>query len=77
MDERKQYTVIKTTDGHDNIRIAIIVQAAEELKRALKEHNKGGIKTLEKWFKSEWGEALSGGNSVYIIQRIKKEVKRG
>lgn len=75
MDERKQYTVVRTTDGYENVRVVIVKQAVDDYRRALAHNKHYEAKALERWFLSEWGEMLCGGNGAYIIDKVKKQVK--
>ena len=57
--------------SYERVRAAIIYQAICDYKKALRKRN-GNIATLEQWFLSEWGEMLSGGHGVYIIEQCRK-----
>ena len=70
------YNVIRHADGYGNVRIAIIKQAIDDYKRALRKGDEYKITALERWFVDEWGEMLSGNNGVYIIQQVRKELKK-
>lgn len=61
------------TNGYENVRVGILNQAIYDYKTALKKDDNGQIQHLEKWFLSEWGQMLSGGNGSYIIEKVKKE----
>lgn len=61
-------------DGHENLRCGIIKQAIDDYKQALRRGNEYGIKALERWFYSEWGEMLSGGNSAFILEKVRNEI---
>ena len=63
-------------NGYDNIRHAIIHQAIKDYEKALFYDNQQKIKALERWFLSEWGEMLSEHNGAYIIERVRKEMKK-
>ena len=58
--------------GYERLRVAIIHQAIYDYKKALKKKNGGSIRALERWFKSDWGEALSGNNGSYIIEKCRQ-----
>lgn len=60
--------------GYERLRMAIIYQAIYDYKKALKRKNGGSIGALERWFKSDWGEALSGNNGTYIIEKCRQSV---
>lgn len=64
------------TDGHENVRVGIIKQAIYDYKTALAQDNEGKAKHLEKWFLGEWGQLLSGCNGEYIIEKVRKEMKK-
>ena len=70
------YKVIKNADGYANLQIGIIQQAITDYKRALRQGYEGKARALERWFLSSWGEMLSGGNGIYIIEQVRKEVRR-
>jgi hypothetical protein len=55
---------------------AIVVRAAEDYRKALKKRKKDKARDLEKWFLSDWGQALSGGCGELIIEKIKKEMQQ-
>ena len=74
MNDGEKYKIFKSKDGYGNIRIAIVNQAIIDYKKALRTDNETKITALERWFKSEWGEMLSGYNGAYIIEKVKKEV---
>lgn len=61
-------------DGYENLRVAIVSLAVKDLKNAMRRSERMGRKcdrqkALERWFLSEWGQALSGGNGEEIIRR--------
>ena len=58
--------------GYERVKLAILEQAIYDYKRALRKRNGGSIGYFERWFKSDWGEALSGGNGAYIIEQCRK-----
>ena len=62
------------TDGHEKVRTGILKQAIYDYQNALVKNDDGQIQTLENWFLSEWGEALSGNNGAYIIENARKEM---
>ena len=64
-------------DGYENLRVAIVSLAVKDLKNAMRRSERLGRKSdrqkaLERWFLSEWGQALSGGNGEEIIKRCEK-----
>lgn len=76
MYDNKKASTIKTTDSYGNVRLAILRQAIEDYKRALRNNKHHETKALERWFLSEWGEALSGNNGAYIIEKVKDEERK-
>lgn len=69
---RELYTSY-TTDGYERIAIAIVKQAADDYAAALCGKDDMNIKSLERFFLSDWGQALSYGNGLEIIKRIKRQ----
>jgi hypothetical protein len=62
--------------GLENLRVAILQQAAKDYISALR-HNEGAqAYRLEKFFKSEWGELLSNNHGDFIISECKKRANR-
>ena len=68
--------------GYERVRFAIVEQAIIDYKKALKREQRGkpptlnyNVKGIEKWFLSDWGQFLSGGNGQYIIEHCRKLVK--
>lgn len=59
------------SEGLILLQAAILEQAIHDYKIELK---CGGGHRLEKWFLSEWGQQLSRGHGVEIIERCKREV---
>jgi hypothetical protein len=66
----------RVTSGYANLRVGIINQAIYDYKQALAHADDGKIRHFEKWFLGEWGEALSGGNGAYIIEKVRKEMNK-
>ena len=62
--------------GLVELRAAILRQAARDYEDALKDNNRAKAQKLEQFFKSGWGELLSGGLGDYIISECKKRVER-
>lgn len=56
-----------------HLRIAIVKQAAYDLRTALRTDYDGAVKALCNWFRSEWGQLLSFGQGETIVRRIMKE----
>ena len=65
-----------TTDqkAFENLAIAIVWQAVEDYKEAVKAGKEKKIKELEKFFKSKWCSTLAFNNGEYILNRVKKEI---
>lgn len=70
-------------EGAHRLAQAIIVQAAQDYRRALRGHSVAGIladtvkRRCEKFFFSDWFLQLTGGkiDGRYIVDKIKAEVK--
>jgi len=65
------------TEGYKYIRAAVLQQAVYDYKTALIRAHGGAAFSLERWFLSEWGQAISDNNGEKIIQRVRKEVYEG
>ena len=65
-----------TTDAYKNVRYAIVKQAIDDYKRALRRGKEAEIKAIERWFLSEWGEFLSDNKGAYIIEKVKSEERK-
>ena len=59
-------------EGLENLRIAILQQAAKDYISALRYNEGAKAYKLEKFFKSEWGELLSDNHGDFIISECKK-----
>lgn len=64
-------------DTHVHLKAAIITQAINDYARALKSEDEQQAQYLERWFKSEWGEFLSGNSGNFIVEKTKKELQKG
>ena len=62
--------------SYDDLRLAILESAITDYKAALQKKNKSGAVAFERWFKSEYGEAVSNGNGAYIIEQCQKEFEQ-
>lgn len=60
-------------EGYKYIRAAILQQAVYDYAAALKQGNGDSVLSLERWFLSDWGQALSNNNGEKIIARVRKE----
>ena len=59
-------------EGIERLQHAIVLQAAKDYERALRHDDTDKIKSLERWFFSEFGLALTDNKSDYILQEIRK-----
>ena len=73
---------MSVTTGYERVRVEIVRQAINDYEKALKRESKGkpplaiySVKSLEKFFLSEWGQALSGNNGKYIIEKCRRRVE--
>lgn len=57
--------------GYEKLKSAIIIQAIKDYKAALKSKGKYSASSLEKFFKSKWGQRLSDDNGERIIRYCK------
>ena len=63
-----------TDEGLTRLRFAILRCAVKDYKRALKRKDpRAG--SIERFFKSEWGELLSDNRGAEIIKKCKEQVK--
>lgn len=60
--------------GYISLMAAIIEQAVTDYKQALKECDGRTIRECERFFLSEWGQALTWDNGENIMQRCRREV---
>lgn len=63
-------------DGYELLIAAIIQQAIQDYRVALKDNTRAGAAratSLERFFLSEWGQLLSLGNGELIVSRVKAE----
>jgi hypothetical protein len=63
-------------DGIENLRVAILRSAIKDYIFALKHDEKRKAHSLEQFFKSDWGELLSGNNGDLIITKCKERAKQ-
>ena len=64
-------------EAYERLRTEIVRSAADDYKKALKKSDWLGEvceeqEKLERWFLSPWGQALSGDNGEYIIEKCRK-----
>ena len=55
------------------LQTAIVQEAANDLRIAIRTHDESTVAALDRWFLSEWGQLLSFGQGEAIIRRMKKE----
>lgn len=60
-------------EGYKYIRAAVLQQAVDDYADALINGHGGAVYALERWFLSDWGQALSNSNGDKIIARVRKE----
>lgn len=72
-----------TDSGANELRIGIIKEASSKHRRLLKRRERypvkdrlldDQIKDIERFFRSSWGEMLSGDNGDYIIEKDREIV---
>lgn len=69
-------------DPYENLANAIIVQAAEDYRKALKQLKKNPKNTVamsmamecERFFRSDWYEHLTSVDGEYLINKLRQEV---
>ena len=61
--------------GYIELAAAIVKQAIEDYKTALKRNDEGAIKECERFFKGGWGEWLTVCNGERIIKMCREEVE--
>lgn len=59
-------------EGFENLRTAILRQAATDYIKALQDGKQAEASKIERFFKSEWGEFLSGGHGDFLVSECKK-----
>lgn len=67
--------------AYERLRIEIVRSAVIDLKRALRKTDREGVVcneqiALERWFRSKWGQLLSGDRGEYIIEKCHQNYKR-
>ena len=63
-------------EAYINLQAAIIEQAAVDYLAALRKDSRGEARALERFFRSEWGQALSRDNGEEIIKRVREEARK-
>lgn len=66
---------LKRYRPYDRLRLSVVLLAMEDYKSALANDNQGEIKSLERFFLSDWGQFLSNDHGDYIIACGRKSVK--
>jgi hypothetical protein len=57
---------------YESLRVAILHQAVKDYQTALKAKNDAQCLALERWFRSDWGQWLSGDTGDLIIADCQK-----
>lgn len=55
------------------LQTAIVKQAVDDLRAAIRAGETGTAASLGKWFLSEWGQLLCFGQGAYIVEKVIKE----
>ena len=64
-----------TISGYENLANAIIIQAAEDYRKALNDSAQREQCTIERFFRSEWFGVLTGLDPETLIRKLKQEAK--
>ena len=64
-------------EAYDNLRVAILNQAAKDWRDAMSKGYLSKAARIEKFFLSGYGQLLSDGGGQYIINRLKEEFRNG
>lgn len=59
-------------DGIKYLAMAIVFQAVQDYKKALKHNDKVEIYNLEKWFKGNWYKTLCSIDGDYLIKKLRR-----
>ena len=59
--------------NYETLAIAILQQAANDYRMALKKKNKKRITYFEEWFMDDWAQLLSHGMGEIIIQKCREQ----
>lgn len=59
---------------YDTLRMAILHQAVKDYQTALKKKDAAKCAAFVRWFRSDWGQTLSGDNGELIIRECKTRV---
>lgn len=69
----KKCGVIPKFGKYSSLVAAIIEQAIKDLRKAKKKGDFTQAAYIRKWFLSDWGQSLTGGNGRLIIERVERE----
>ena len=62
-------------EGIKRLAMAIVFQAVQDYKKALKHNDKVEIRNLEKWFRGNKYKTLCSIDGDYLIRKIKEVIK--
>ena len=62
--------------GYEMLAIAIVVQAYDDYKKALKRKDRREIKSIERFFYSDFYSLLTSIEPSYLINNAKREVRK-
>lgn len=62
--------------GYENLAIAIVVQAYDDYKKALRRKDRREIKSIETFFYSDFCYLLTSIEPSYLINNAKREVRK-
>jgi hypothetical protein len=66
---------VSEQEAFENLAIAVVGQAVEDYKEAVKNGKEKRIAEVERFFKSKWGSMLTFNNGAYVLNRVKKEME--
>lgn len=64
-------------NGTDKLCVAILQQTAKDYITAMRQNDRGKADYFEQWFRSDWGQLLSGDMGELIIAECRKRAKLG
>ena len=62
-------------EAYESLRLAILRQAATDYSRALRRRKSADCEAMVSWFRSDWGQMLSGDQGELIIAECKRRNK--
>ena len=62
--------------GYEMLAVAIVVQAYDDYKQALKRKDRREIKSIERFFYSDFYSLLTSIEPSYLINNAKREVRK-